>query len=177
MNYYPNNPGNQNSGMPMHRNQGIPSPDGTINTPPETDMNTEAFQGSMQQILSENIGAYVVVEFLIGTQNMTLREGYIYNVGRSFLVLYNHDNQEYIVCDVFSVKFVTFPVPAELQQRGPSKTSSFPSSRAPETRQLRAAPARPWTVLRPPSPPMSIPRASISTPADNPPGKKEKGRA
>lgn len=126
MNYYPNNPGNQNSGMPMHRNQGIPSPDGTINTPPETDMNTEAFQGSMQQILSENIGAYVVVEFLIGTQNMTLREGYIYNVGRSFLVLYNHDNQEYIVCDVFSVKFVTFPVPTELQQRGPIENFEFP---------------------------------------------------
>jgi hypothetical protein len=125
MNYYPNNPGNQPN-MRNNQNEGIPSPDGTINTPPETDMNTEAFQGSMQQILSENIGAYVVVEFLIGTQQMTVREGYIYNVGRSFLVLYNHDNQEYIICDIFSVKFVTFPVPPEHQFQGPVENLEFP---------------------------------------------------
>jgi len=121
MNYYQDdrNMANRNGGI-------VTSPDNTINTPPETDMNTEAFMGSMQQILSDNVGKYVVVEFLIGTQQMSVREGYIYNVGRSFLVLYDHRDQRYIICDIFSVKFVTFPVPPSAQYRGDMRDFPFP---------------------------------------------------
>ena len=33
----------------------------------QPNFNTEEMRGSMQQILSENVGEYVVIEFLIGT--------------------------------------------------------------------------------------------------------------
>lgn len=84
----------------------------TFNTPTtEQDFNTLGFQGSMQQILSENIGSYVVVDFIIGTGNITTRQGYLYFVGTQFLVLYDDVYLNYVVCDIFSVKFVTFLMP------------------------------------------------------------------
>ena len=86
---------------------------GTINTPPEEDFNTEAMQGSMQQFLSENLGQYVVIEFLIGTQTMTRKEGILYAVGRSVVTLYEELSQTFVVCDIFSVKFVTFYLPGQ----------------------------------------------------------------
>ena len=85
---------------------------GTFNTPAtEQDFDTLGFQGSMQQILSENIGSYVVVDFLIGTNNLSTRQGYLYFVGTQFLVLYDEVYLNYVVCDIFSVKFVTFLMP------------------------------------------------------------------
>lgn len=85
----------------------------TINTPPQSDFDTPAFQGSMQQILSENLGQFVVIEFLIGTQAMTEKMGILYSVGRGFVVLYEELQNRYVVCDIFSIKFVTFYEPGE----------------------------------------------------------------
>lgn len=87
-------------------------------TPPEESFNTEAMRGSMQQILADNLGNYVVCEFLIGTQNMTKKEGILYFVGRSYVTLYEEISREYIVCDIFSIKFVTFYLPGQRPQRG-----------------------------------------------------------
>ena len=42
-----------------------------FNVPPDQDFNTVSFQGSMQQVLQENVGKYVIVEFLIGTGSLT----------------------------------------------------------------------------------------------------------
>lgn len=84
---------------------------GNFTAPPEESFNTEAMRGSMQQILADNIGEYAVVEFLIGTQNLVKREGILYTVGRSFVVLYDDLSGRYMVCDIFSVKFVTFFAP------------------------------------------------------------------
>lgn len=90
----------------------------SIVTPPEGDFNTEAFQGSMQQILSDNIGQFVVCEFIIGTgPALTVKEGVLYSVGRSFLVLYEELNRNYVVCDMFSIKFVTFYLPGQRPRR------------------------------------------------------------
>ena len=83
----------------------------TITTPPQSDFDNPAFQGSMQQILSENLGQFVVIEFLIGTQAMTEKMGILYSVGRGFVVLYEELQNRYIVCDIFSIKFVTFYEP------------------------------------------------------------------
>ena len=70
---------------------------------------TVGLQGSMQEVLSDNIGAYVIVEFLIGTQNIISREGQLYYVGTGYIVLYQ-ENGDFVVCDVFSIKFVTFVI-------------------------------------------------------------------
>lgn len=79
--------------------------------PAEQDFDTETFQGSMQQVLSDNIGSYVIVEFLIGTGSLNVRQGLLYSVASQFLVLYDELESRYIVCDIFSVKFVTFLLP------------------------------------------------------------------
>lgn len=83
---------------------------GSFTTTPTQDFDTVAFQGSMQQVLQENIGSYVLVEFLIGSNSLEMRQGILYSVASQFLVLFDDLNLRYVVCDIFSVKFVTFLV-------------------------------------------------------------------
>ena len=65
---------------------------GGLNTPPPQDFDTPAMQGSLQQALSENLGQFVVVEFLIGTQTMEQKSGILYAVGSSVLTLFEEDD-------------------------------------------------------------------------------------
>ncbi len=84
------------------------NPNSTFIVPPDQDFDTITYQGSMQQVLKENVGKYVIVEFLIGTGSLTSRQGLLYYVGAQFLVLYDEFETRFVVCDIFSVKFVTF---------------------------------------------------------------------
>ena len=86
----------------------IPGGGSSITTPPEQDFNTPAMAGSMQQFLSENLGEYVVVEFLIGTASTIQKEGILYAVGTSVMTLFEERTGTFVMCDIFSVKFVTF---------------------------------------------------------------------
>ncbi len=92
----------------------------------EDEINSTAFNGSMQRILQDNIGAYVIIEFLIGTNNLNYREGRLYEVGISYVVLYDEKNDQYTICDLYSIKFVTYVS----QGRRPSRpTMSRPNTR------------------------------------------------
>ena len=89
-------------------------PQNEINVPAAENFNDlPAFQGSIQQFLSENIGNFVVIEFLIGTQAMTSRQGILYSVGASYIILYEETSRTFVMCDIFSVKFVTFYFPGQ----------------------------------------------------------------
>ncbi len=68
----------------------------------------EAYAGSFQAALQNNLGYFVVIEFLIGTDSLTEKEGILYAVGNNFVTLYEQETDRYIVCDLFSIKFVTF---------------------------------------------------------------------
>ena len=57
-----------------------------LQVPPAQDFDTANFQGSMQEVLHENIGKYVLVDFLIGTSNLVTRQGFLYYVGTQFIV-------------------------------------------------------------------------------------------
>ena len=83
---------------------------GGINLPPESSMTfeTAGMQGSMQQLLSENLGKFVLADFLVGVSNIVRRVGILYSVGRSFLVLYLEEYHTFQVCDIFSLKFISF---------------------------------------------------------------------
>ena len=70
-------------------------------------------RGSMQAILADNIGNYVVIEFLIGTGEIIRKQGMLYVVGRSFVTLYDELANNFIVCDIYSVKFVYFYMPGD----------------------------------------------------------------
>lgn len=68
----------------------------------------EAYRATLNSYLRRNIGYYVVCEFLIGTSNMTIKDGIIYAVGSNFLTLYQAEEDRYIVCDIYALKFITF---------------------------------------------------------------------
>lgn len=70
--------------------------------------NEEVVGGSIQGVLSDNIGYYVVIQFLIGTNTLVAREGVLYAVGINYVTLYDPLADNYTVCDMYSIKFVTF---------------------------------------------------------------------
>lgn len=86
-------------------------------TPPPIDFNTEEMRGSMQKILSDNVGEFVVIEFLIGTEMITRKQGVLYFVGTTYVTLYDEDQNNFIVCDIFSIKFVYFYFPGQRPRR------------------------------------------------------------
>lgn len=91
--------------------QGMEESGNQINTPPNGDsgiMDSPGLEGSFQQVLAANLGHYVQIDFLVGIQTLVRRSGIIYAVGRSFVVLYDETNQNFVMCDVFSAKFVAF---------------------------------------------------------------------
>lgn len=102
-----------------------------FSVPPDQDFSTISFQGSMQQVLQENVGKYVIVEFLIGTGNIISRQGLLYYVASQFLVLYDEIESRYVVCDIFSVKFVTFLMPGYRPGQVPAATYPSPETAAP----------------------------------------------
>ena len=89
----------------------------TFNTPVQQNFDSVEMQGSMQKILSDNIGEYVVVEFLIGTDSLNRKQGILYFVGTSFVTLFDDVHNNYIVCDIFSIKFVYFYYPGQRPSR------------------------------------------------------------
>lgn len=88
-------------------------PDQGFTTPPQQDFNTDALRGSMQNYLADNIGEYVVIEFLIGTTMIIRKQGILYSVGTGVVTLYDEEYDNFITCDVFSVKFVYFYRPGQ----------------------------------------------------------------
>lgn len=70
--------------------------------------NEEVYLGSFSSILRENLGAYVICEFLIGTNGLERKEGYLYSGGINYITLYQPSEEQYTVCDLYSLKFVTF---------------------------------------------------------------------
>ncbi len=59
------------------------------------------------EMLQSSIGFYVVCDFLIGTQNIETRDGILYQVGTNYITLYQQSLNRYIVCDLYSLKFIT----------------------------------------------------------------------
>ncbi len=78
-----------------------------INEIPMND-SLQGYANSWQRALQQNEGEYCYIDFLIGTQNLVRKEGILYDVGMSFIVLYEPRSKNYVVCDFYSIKFVTF---------------------------------------------------------------------
>ncbi len=93
---------------PPSGNRLDPSPQEPANEVGNPQTTEEAYLGSFQAVLQDNLGYFVVIEFLIGTNGLTEKEGVLYAVGNNFVTLYEAETDRYIVCDLFSIKFVTF---------------------------------------------------------------------
>ncbi len=72
------------------------------------DFNKNPYIGSIQQVLFMNKGEAVICEFLIGSSNLVTKSGTLYAVADKYFVLYHPNNNTYTVCDIYSVKFITF---------------------------------------------------------------------
>lgn len=68
----------------------------------------EAESGSWKAMLSRNLGNFVVATFLIGTQGTVAWEGVLYDVGNNYLTIYQAGRDRYIVCDIYSLKYIEF---------------------------------------------------------------------
>ena len=68
----------------------------------------EVYRGSLSAILQQNLGIYVICEFLVGTQNIVRKDGILYAVGINFVTLYQEESNSYVMCDLYSLKFVNF---------------------------------------------------------------------
>ncbi len=71
--------------------------------PPESVENTYFTAG----FLRTQIGKLVRVEFLIGTNTTNDRVGRLIGVGASYILLESYDRTSTIMCDIYSIKFVT----------------------------------------------------------------------
>ncbi len=98
--------------LPINNNTG--SSQGSINgdqSNVDDVISGPGYTGSMQQILSQNTGKRVVIDFLVGTSNIVRKEGILYLVGVSYVVLYDSRADTYTVCNLYSIEFVTFLAP------------------------------------------------------------------
>lgn len=97
--------------------------------PPQQNFNSPDLQGSVQKVLEENIGQYVVMEFLVGSDSIVRKQGILYFVGTSYVVLFDDVIGNYIVCDLYSIKFTYFYYPGQRpSQNFNSLSSNFPQN-------------------------------------------------
>ena len=80
-------------------------PDDMIEAPTTLE---EVYRGSIKSLLLRNLGNYVVATFLIGTQGTVSWEGVLYDVGNDYVAIYQSGRDQYIVCDLYSLKYVEF---------------------------------------------------------------------
>lgn len=68
----------------------------------------QAYQASLRSLLARNVGYFVVCTFQIGNQQAVTWQGILHTVGSDYLVLYQPDQNKYVSCDFYALKFVQF---------------------------------------------------------------------
>ena len=72
--------------------------------PPSTE------KGYIPNYLESNIGRNVRAEFIIGTSQYADKTGILKEVGINYFVLHDVNSRTDVMCDLYSVKFVTMLV-------------------------------------------------------------------
>ena len=57
--------------------------------------------------LRQHIGKLMRIEFLVGTNNMTDRIGFLEDVGASYILLRSFEGDSLIYADIYAIKFIT----------------------------------------------------------------------
>ena len=123
-----NNYQNENYRLPFSGSHEVRDSSDDVFDPPPV-MQVPYDTDNILSILKNNLGYYVVCDFLIGTGSLDTREGILYSSGVNYLTLYHPQNETYTVCDIYSLKFITFyntrTVPP---QRGSGRTNTSRST-------------------------------------------------
>ncbi len=61
-----------------------------------------------QGFLQTQIGRHVKVEFLLGTNMLIDREGDLVKVGTDYIIIQETETDDYLLCDIYSIKFIRF---------------------------------------------------------------------
>lgn len=79
--------------------------------------NCHPTEGSVGEVLLRCVGRHVAVDFLVGTDTIISKSGILYEVGLSYITLYDEGAGAYTICDFYAIKFVTLADPAKRGQR------------------------------------------------------------
>jgi len=108
-------------GMPMQTTPMMPStpavppapmPTPVVDTPIPPDFEIEPGAPVMEDIgytqgyLRTQIGRYVKIDFLIGTNMLIDREGTLIDVGISYVIIREPETDDLVLCDIYAIKFV-----------------------------------------------------------------------
>ncbi|GAA0727531.1 hypothetical protein GCM10008905_25220 [Clostridium malenominatum] len=77
-------------------------PDFTLQPGPPVQTDINYTQGW----LKTQIGKYIKIEFLIGTNMLIDREGVLLEVGISYIVIRESGTNDQLMCDIYAIKFV-----------------------------------------------------------------------
>lgn len=66
------------------------------------------YQASLRGLLDWHVGCPVAATFQVGSGQTVTWQGILHTVGSDYLVLYQPDDDRYISCDLYSLKFVQF---------------------------------------------------------------------
>lgn len=66
---------------------------------------------SIQEVLAKALGRYAICELLIGANTIDTREGYLCYVGKNYFMLYQPETATCMMCDLYSLKYITFFAP------------------------------------------------------------------
>ena len=80
--------------------------------------------GSMIRLLQANLGRQVAAEFWVGSYEIIVKCGILTAVSENYLILYDAENQTDIVCDFYSLRFLTFCAAGARNGAGESGESS-----------------------------------------------------
>ena len=106
---YQNTNGSSSMMLGNQNNMTTTSPNGnTISLRPETMTNTDF----LPAYLSQFIGRWVRCEFFIG-DTVEQRVGVLHDVGASYIIIDVIEPQTLVVCDIFSLRFVTIVLDEE----------------------------------------------------------------
>ncbi|WZL75048.1 hypothetical protein QBE52_12520 [Clostridiaceae bacterium 35-E11] len=93
---------------PPYTPEPTPAPDYT--TPPDFEYEpgapVETDISYTQGYLRTQIGRYVKIEFLIGTNMLIDREGTLVDVGISYVIIREPETDDLVLCDIYAIKFV-----------------------------------------------------------------------
>ena len=61
----------------------------------------------MNGLLRTQIGKRVTAEFIIGSSQNVTRTGVLTAVGNNYIIISEHDRNDYVVCDFYNLKFLS----------------------------------------------------------------------
>ncbi|MEG0742621.1 MAG: hypothetical protein RSC91_11445 [Clostridia bacterium] len=99
--------------------------------------NTTTSEGTMRNLLAENLGREVLAEFLVGMDTIERKSGILYAVSDEYIVLYDDVNLVDIVCDRYSLRFISFYLPGA--RPGLNEPMPIPSADAKSSRPIPAS--------------------------------------